>query len=452
MPHSIPTSPAMDPRPGLSSGRRHHRSYTIPGHYGSTTFFNEREPRELISFSALRKQHGSSDFNLHRNSSGDDSDQGSLPPLVLKQKPPSFSFDVTALRNTALGGLPAPSQIPFPQASPDHSPIHDGPLPTYQSVPPSISQAHSHSSSTPLKSSLKSSQSDERQIHQSSRQARSQSAPTIPYPGMLSNDQEEGNGPALGHMTPTTPKKVHFADSLASIRVFHKSARPASVSLPLGLNSSNDTEDSESSSSQVDYLRWNSWSTSLGGSHETRNIQSAAATFETVPLFEIDLTTSSPIPLDFTSKVSNRNIIMESLTLEGGADSSVDGRGIDDNLRLDGTILVRNISFEKQVVVRFTFDDWATASEVKALWSMHIQTLPSGIARERHGESPVEDMRRDERGWDRFSFRIKLSQYARTLDSKTLFLAGQFQAEGNRAWWDNNSGSNSVVRFKRTGQ
>ncbi|KAH8798467.1 hypothetical protein DL96DRAFT_1688190 [Flagelloscypha sp. PMI_526] len=223
------------------------------------------------------------------------------------------------------------------------------------------------------------------QNHQSSSQARSQSAPSLPHPGILSKGQKEGDGPSLDPMTPTTPKTVHFANSLAAIRVFQK-------------------KDSESSSTQVDHLRWNSWSAPRHERHEPRNIQSAAGTFETAPLFQIDLTTSSPIPLRFPSWASNRNIIMESLTLAGGADSSVNALEIDNNLRLAGTILVRNISFEKRVVVRFTFDNWA-----------------------------------------------RLTHYGRcTFKLFRLALQGVAITEGNREWWDNNSGSNYLVRFKRT--
>ncbi len=35
---------------------------------------------------------------------------------------------------------------------------------------------------------------------------------------------------------------------------------------------------------------------------------------------------------------------------------------------MTGTLLVRNITFEKRVFVRFTLDSWDTTSEVGARW------------------------------------------------------------------------------------
>ncbi|KAH8798483.1 putative phosphatase regulatory subunit-domain-containing protein [Flagelloscypha sp. PMI_526] len=422
----------------------------MPSHYVSTTLSDDRRLSEFNSPTPLPKRHGTSDFDIHRDSSGDDSDRGAPPPLVLKQKPPTFSFDVTTLRSPTLDHPPAHQQIPFPQTSPHHSPIHENPLPVYESVRTTTMRAHSHPSVTPLKSSIKRSSSNQEQ-HPFVRQARSHSAPSMPHSGVLPSYQKDVNGQFLDNITPNTPKKVHFADVPATVRVFHRSGRPVSVSLPLGFNSSNETDDSESSSTQVDYLRWGSWSTPVCEHHKPANIPFASGTSETVPLFQLDATTSSPIPHRFPDWTSDRNIIIESLTLAGGADAVFNGQEIDNNLHLAGTILVRNISFEKRVVIRFTFDDWVTVSEANALWSMHIQNLPPGIIGSCNGEPlPVaEDAKRDERGWDRFSFRIKLCEYVQSLESRTLFLAGRFQADGNREWWDNNLGSNYTVHFRR---
>ncbi|KAK0479735.1 hypothetical protein IW261DRAFT_1608027, partial [Armillaria novae-zelandiae] len=71
-----------------------------------------------------------------------------------------------------------------------------------------------------------------------------------------------------------------------------------------------------------------------------------------------DVVPSPAAPRDGT------NVILESLTLPQST------------LALKGTLLVRNISYEKQVYVRFTLDDWQTTSEVAARYQTSLPSLP----------------------------------------------------------------------------
>ncbi|KAF8602370.1 hypothetical protein BDV93DRAFT_557622 [Ceratobasidium sp. AG-I] len=103
--------------------------------------------------------------------------------------------------------------------------------------------------------------------------------------------------------------------------------------------------------------------------------------------------------------------------------------------RLHGTVLVRNVSFGKTVVVRYTTDNWETASEIMATFSA---SLPSGIV-PGGGDVP----------WDKFTFTIKLDDIERNLPNRTLFCVVRYDAHGVGEWWDNNNGQNYRVDFER---
>ncbi|KDR86069.1 hypothetical protein GALMADRAFT_401101 [Galerina marginata CBS 339.88] len=91
-------------------------------------------------------------------------------------------------------------------------------------------------------------------------------------------------------------------------------------------------------------------------------------------------------------------------------------------LTLTGTLLVRNVTYQKTVAVRFTLDEWHTTSEVLAKHERSLASLPSSFtAREdrrvcspyaldnttafRAGEGEVP-------AWDRFRFEVSLEDYA----------------------------------------
>jgi hypothetical protein len=100
-------------------------------------------------------------------------------------------------------------------------------------------------------------------------------------------------------------------------------------------------------------------------------------------------------------------------------------------LGLRGSVLVRNIAFEKWVAVRFTLDDWQTVSEVSASHASHIPAGTTG-----------------DEGWDRFCFNIKLEDYRRKLEDRSFFLCVRYNANGGE-WWDSNAGQNYRISFKQ---
>ncbi|GMK53730.1 hypothetical protein CspeluHIS016_0103160 [Cutaneotrichosporon spelunceum] len=99
-------------------------------------------------------------------------------------------------------------------------------------------------------------------------------------------------------------------------------------------------------------------------------------------------------------------------------------------LGLRGSVLVRNIAFEKWVAVRFTLDDWQTISEVSA---SHASQIPAGTT--------------GDEGWDRFRFNIKLEDYRRKLEDRKFQLCVRYNCNGGE-WWDSNGGQNYQITFK----
>ncbi|EIN05113.1 hypothetical protein PUNSTDRAFT_127984 [Punctularia strigosozonata HHB-11173 SS5] len=90
-----------------------------------------------------------------------------------------------------------------------------------------------------------------------------------------------------------------------------------------------------------------------------------------------------------------------------------------------GTVRVGGIVQEKRVIVRFTFDDWTTTSEVAC---SHISTATTELGVVEH-----------------YAFRIRIPE--RNLESRVLVLAVLCTAGGTEIW-DNNSGKNYRARFQ----
>jgi len=87
---------------------------------------------------------------------------------------------------------------------------------------------------------------------------------------------------------------------------------------------------------------------------------------------------------------------------------------------LRGTVLVKNISFEKRILIRFTFDEWKTVNEVEA----------------RYGSIKLS-------GHDSFIFDIDLDLEGRL---PNLQFAISYDARGE-SYWDNNNNKNYSMRF-----
>jgi hypothetical protein len=95
------------------------------------------------------------------------------------------------------------------------------------------------------------------------------------------------------------------------------------------------------------------------------------------------------------------------------------------DLSLIGTILVRNLMFDKRVAVRFTFDDWQTVSEVGAKWIRSVEPSPHPSASSLGPTSsvscfvgPSSLVKRHD--FDLFGFSLKLSDHLPRIASKAL--------------------------------
>ncbi|CAE6452110.1 unnamed protein product [Rhizoctonia solani] len=202
----------------------------------------------------------------------------------------------------------------------------------------------------------------------------------------------------IAKSAPTTPR-VHFKElGLESVRTFDKGARPITVSGEY--NGAEDTETETEPENSKGY--------------PFPQVSSAPACVRLAP------TTSQ---LAFQPPPQS-HVHLQYLSLPAIRPP-----------RLHGTILVRNVAFAKTIVVRYTTDNWETASEINASYS---SSLPPGIV---PGSIDAS--------WDKFTFTIKLDDIERSLPDRTLFCVVKYDAHGIGEWWDNNQGQNYRVEFER---
>ncbi|CAK5265653.1 unnamed protein product [Mycena citricolor] len=299
--------------------------------------------------------------------------QQQAPPRTEKEK---LAVDVTA--------------VPFPRSSPLSSPFPGVESPTIAEAParPSLPpRTSSHpiilSNGKPLKSSLKGSRSSSTPnipaVHLRSRSAPatpSLSSSSLSEPGTPDEDAWE-----TASQDSSTPKVVHFPDAgLETVLLFKRSARPASVSLPIEDETETETD------TDRDLPRWADGIVVNGPPTRKTSAKSPLGPGQDAEGLAWRYVIHAP-------DVGTRKMAEDMVRLEK-LDLVVPGE--DGSISLSGTLVARNAMFEKHLFVRFTLDAWATTSEVRASW---MEALPH-VA--------------DEPGpnWDRFSFSIRLTDYA----------------------------------------
>ncbi|XP_048818827.1 protein phosphatase 1 regulatory subunit 3D [Lagopus muta] len=112
--------------------------------------------------------------------------------------------------------------------------------------------------------------------------------------------------------------------------------------------------------------------------------------------------------MDFSARLQEQQVCLERVTSS--------------DLGVSGTIQVCNIAFEKQVSVRYTFNQWKSLHEVCAHWHSSIS--------EKNGQDQV----------DVFTFFLPVPSFLLQLCSVVQF-AARYQVNG-REYWDNNKGKN----------
>lgn len=209
------------------------------------------------------------------------------------------------------------------------------------------------------------------------------------------------------------PKNVHFKEKdegLESVRLFRRTGKPVSVSKP--------TSDTETETEP-----------------EPSGFSFPSNRFGSSPSSLTEIATCSSVPAPNPSPYAN--VHLESVSLPPARPPV-----------LRGTVLVRNIVFEKHVGVRFTLDNWTTVSEVLATYTGPVASLET-LAGTNQGKT-VGDLigSTEAKGWDRFNFAIRLEDYEAYLWQRTLYLVTRYTALGVGEFWDNNSGENYRVTFR----
>ncbi|OSD00901.1 carbohydrate-binding module family 21 protein [Trametes coccinea BRFM310] len=433
MPYAGPSDPASSATATATRPAHHHRRTR-----SSSNFSDERGPGAFAPLGQLPRLNKKAVFHINDNdddNANDDDPRPSYPTyaspyspinsLRLSMNTGKFSPSINPPSRIDIPPLEPPTSVPFPTSSPI-SPS-DGPSPffpshsnfsskhTSKTSSPSLPRTPSTpvilSNGKPLKSSLKSSSSTPNIADLPMKHMRAQSAPS----------------------TPSTIKNVHFADKdsgLETVRVYNRSGKPASLSKPQGEETETETE--AESSFPFPLLPTSPVS------------QNPAPTL----IYEIDPSTERTHPIPKPNPSPYANVFLETLALPRTRPPT-----------LRGTVLVRNLSFEKTVAVRFTLDDWQTTSEVLCKHVVSLPGLPPPFPRARtmgdiaatlaSGQPAEEEKETTGPTWDRFSFTIRLEDYEAKLAERTLFLVVRYNPGCGGEWWDNNDGKNYRVGFRR---
>lgn len=114
--------------------------------------------------------------------------------------------------------------------------------------------------------------------------------------------------------------------------------------------------------------------------------------------------------LDFRRRLDTNNVSLENVIVKEAEQAVV------------GTVKVRNLAFQKEVIVRTTADEWRTHEDA---FCTYVANSPPA-----HGVTVI---------YDTFSFRLTLPPRSRKLEFCVCYRCGGVE------YWDNNGGGNYFV-------
>ncbi|KAI0095174.1 putative phosphatase regulatory subunit-domain-containing protein [Irpex rosettiformis] len=438
MPYALP-SPSLPSSSSSSTATATLPPPTRPGHRRTrSAFSDESGPGAFVSMGSLPRRRASNSnttvkkplFHFEDEDSPEESAvvDGPAPGMVSPYYSPTNSLRLSIQSGRFSPSVNPPSHIQIPKPTvasssltnavpfPTSSPVTDKPLSSF--IPPSPPHTSSLprtpsspiilSNGKPLKSSLKS----------------SSSSPNVAGEFDLSQRKH-----FRAQSAPSTPR-VHFAEKnagLETVKVFNKGGKPASLSKPPGEETETETE---AESYPFPLLSSNSMSIALASQQLLHEIDNTPYVTSAIPNL-------SPAP--------RSNVLLETITLPRTRPPT-----------LRGTVLVRNLAFEKNVAVRFTLDDWQTTSEVTCKHVVSLPGLPPPFPSESRVSKTVGDAaaclgheEEEKPAWDRFSFTIRLEDYETKLAERTIYLVARYICPAGE-FWDNNDTKNYRVGFRKS--
>ncbi|KAG8940731.1 hypothetical protein FRC04_005055 [Tulasnella sp. 424] len=417
-------------------------------------------------------------FELHAGSSEDSTVHGHSAPLSRPVPFPSLSVTAASPMQQSVSSPP----IAGPSAEQQPSPS------VYLSPYSSLRSEPSARDKFPVKPALKSNHSSPHLPSLAHQRALTQSAPSTPNlqgtavaalsdggsasrsPGPTylstyceSTPEDHGQPASTGALKPRSspsttvvtqpPRSVHFASEksvLESVVVFSKGARPQSLSNPDGYDSESETE---------------GYDAPVGSG--SRYPFPAMPKNEIVPKLDEAVSSEVPMKRALSSNgygVSDERhfVYLETIVLPATRPPT-----------LRGSVLVRDVAFQKRVAVKFTLDDWQTISEVSCTYSVSLPNIPppfsssGSLFTPSHSRSAIVSgipssglssnlpiSNRKSEPWSRFTFAIKLEEIEWTLPNKRMFLVVRYQVpsqwgwESGGEWWDNNADKSYELAFK----
>ncbi|KAK6458365.1 regulatory subunit for phosphoprotein phosphatase type 1 [Scheffersomyces xylosifermentans] len=257
---------------------------------------------------------------------------------------------------------------------------------------------------------------------------------SLKLPGLLQKSLSTSH---LGNRS----KSVRFASRLTNIKMFDGMDSPSTVSTsdntPIHSPQSNDFLDDDDeydflhnhthSHRRKDYFHWN-WN----GDFENGDLTSDTSSEDEDEAWAATVTSSRRTSAVHTKhreyRVTSHNIPMGQPQSKNVYLKSINLLK-DDNGYLFGLINVRNMAFEKDLMIKLTLNNWETNINLGGSVVSYNRPLPNNF--------------------DQFKFRISMSDLLKGKpDSLEIQLCIKYTVNHNEVYWDNNNNNNYKIKIK----